>query len=93
MIANKVSGVFAAVCQDPFCAGLARSHSDTNVLCLGAKIIGSALALDIVRVWLTTDYLGGPGGEEKYRRRVQKVATIDDRHVRPLTDIDSLSSD
>ena len=93
MIANKVSGIFAAVCQDPFCAGLARSLSNTIVLCLGAKIIGSALALDIVRVWLTTEYLGGPGGEEKYRRRVQKVATIDDRHLRPLTDIDSLSSD
>jgi ribose 5-phosphate isomerase B len=93
MIANKVSGIFAAVCQDPFCAGLARSHSDTNVLCLGAKIIGSALALDIVRVWLTTDYLGGPGGEEKYRRRVQKVATIDDRHVRSLAEIDGPTVD
>jgi ribose 5-phosphate isomerase B len=93
MIANKVSGIFAAVCQDPFCAGLARSHSDTNVLCLGAKIIGSALALDIVRVWLTTDYLGGPGGEEKYRRRVQKVVTIDNRHLRPLTEIDGPTLD
>src|SRR5512145_159788 len=41
MIANRISGVYAAVCQDPFCAALARSHSDTNVLCLGGKIIGS----------------------------------------------------
>src|SRR4029079_446031 len=65
MIANKVAGVFAAVCQDPFCAAVARSHSNTNALCLGGKIIGSALALEIVRVWMTTDYLGGPGGEEK----------------------------
>jgi len=40
MIANKVRGVFAAVCQDPFCAELARSYSDTNALCLGGKIIG-----------------------------------------------------
>ena len=39
MIANKLYGVYAAVCQDPFCAALARSHSDTNVLCLGGKII------------------------------------------------------
>ncbi|MBU6265748.1 MAG: RpiB/LacA/LacB family sugar-phosphate isomerase, partial [Actinomycetales bacterium] len=45
MIANKVDGVYAAVCQDSFCAELARSHSDTNVLCLGGKIIGSAIAL------------------------------------------------
>ena len=82
MIANKISGVFAAVCQDPFCAGLARSHSDTNVLCLGGKIIGSALALDIVRVWMSTGYLGEQ--EEKYRRRVGKVAAIAAEHVRPL---------
>ena len=87
MIANKVRGVYAAVCQDPFCAGLARSHSNTNALCLGGKIIGSAIALEIVRVWMTTDYLGGPGGEEKYRRRVDKVTAISDRHLRPLTEI------
>src|SRR6478672_12358490 len=66
MIANKVAGVFAAVCQDSFCAELARSHSDTNVLCIGGKIIGSALAIEIVRTWMTTDFLGG---EEKYKRR------------------------
>src|SRR5665811_1102258 len=77
MIANKISGVYAAVCQDPFCAGLARSHSNTNVLCLGGKIIGSALALEIVRTWMSTDYLGG---EEKYRRRVDKVRAIAAEH-------------
>ena len=79
MIANKVPGVFAAVCQDSFCAELARSHSDTNVLCLGGKIIGSAIALEIVRVWMTTEWLGTT--EDKYARRVQKVVDIDARHV------------
>ena len=82
MIANKLPGVFAAVAQDPFCAGLARSHSDTNALCLGAKIIGSALALDVVRSWMETDYLGAT--EAKYARRVAKVTEIAERHVRPL---------
>src|SRR4051794_10596761 len=80
MIANKVHGVYAAVCQDPFCASLARSHSDTNVLCLGGKIIGSALALEIVRAWMSTEWLT----DEKYRRRVAKVVDIDDRHLVPL---------
>ena len=75
--------MFAAVCQDPFCAGLARSHSDTNVLCLGGKIIGSALALEIVRTWMSTDWLGA--GEEKYARRVRKVVEIDARHLPRLT--------
>jgi ribose 5-phosphate isomerase B len=79
MIANKLPGVFAAVCQDPFCAALARSHSDTNVLCLGGKIIGSALALEIVRVWLSTDFLVD---EVKYRTRVDKVKTIAEMYVR-----------
>lgn len=79
MIANKLPHVFAAVCQDSLCAQLARSHSDTNVLCLGGKIIGSVLALDIVRVWMTTDWLGT--SEPKYARRVQKVREIDQRHV------------
>ena len=79
MIANKLPGVYAAVCQDPFCATLARSHSDTNVLCLGGKIIGSALALEIVRVWMSTDWLGAT--DEKYARRVRKVVEIDARHL------------
>ncbi len=82
MIANKVSGVFAAVCQDSFCAELARSHSDTNVLCLGGKIIGSAIALEIVRVWMHTEWLGTT--EPKYARRVQKVVDIDRAQLIPV---------
>lgn len=84
MIANKIGGIFAAVCQDPFCAELARSHSDTNVLCLGGKIIGSAIALETVRVWMSTDWLGAGEGGEKYARRVEKVKDIDARHVVPV---------
>ena len=82
MIANKLPGVFAAVAQDPFCAGLARAHSNTNALCIGGKIIGSALALEVVRSWMTTDYLGAT--EPKYARRVAKVTEIAERHIRPL---------
>ena len=78
MIANKLPKVFAAVCQDPFCAELARSHSDTNVLALGGKLIGSAIAMEIVRVWMTTDWLGHD--QEKYARRVAKVVEIDQMH-------------
>jgi ribose 5-phosphate isomerase B len=81
LVANRIHGVYAAVCQDPFCASLARSHSDTNVLCIGGKIIGSALALEVVRAWMTTDHLGEV---DKYRRRVDKVRAISERHLRPL---------
>jgi len=75
MIANKFRGIYAAVCQDPFCAELARSHSDTNVLCIGGKIIGEAIALEIVKTWMTTDWLGE--AEPKYARRVEKVKALD----------------
>ena len=83
MIANKIYGVYAAVCQDPFCANLARSHSDTNVLCIGGKIIGSAIAMEIVKTWMTTEYLGTT--EEKYRRRVGKVQGIAEKHLQKLS--------
>lgn len=80
MIANKIYGVYAAVAQDPFCAALARSHSNTNVLCIGGKIIGSALAIEVVKAWMSTEWLT----DEKYRRRVAKVVEINDRHLVPV---------
>jgi ribose 5-phosphate isomerase B len=81
MIANRIAGVDAVVCQDPFCAALARSHSDSNVLCLGGKIIGPALALAVVEIWMTTDFLAD---DPKYARRVAKAREISARHLRPL---------
>ena len=77
LIANRIYGIDAVVCQDPFCAKLARQHTDSNVLCLGGKIIGSAIALDIVNTWMTTDFLA----EEKYIRRVEKVKAISEKHL------------
>ena len=80
LIANKINGIYAAVCQDPFCAKLARQHTDSNVLCLGAKIIGDMMASEIVKTWMTTD----PLMEEKYRRRVDKVKAINEKHCVPV---------
>ncbi len=65
----------------PFCAGLAGSRSDTTVLCIGGKIIGSALAMEVVRTWMGTDFFGE---QDKYVRRVEKVREISERHLRPL---------
>lgn len=83
LIANQILGIDAVVCQDPFCAKLAREHTNSNVLCLGGKIIGSAIALEIVKTWLTTDFLA----EEKYIRRVKKVQAISEKHLKPLSEI------
>ncbi|MGM8138497.1 RpiB/LacA/LacB family sugar-phosphate isomerase [Enterococcus italicus] len=83
LIANRILGIDAVVCQDPFCARLAREHTNSNVLCLGGKIIGSAIALEIVKTWLTTEFLA----EEKYIRRVKKVQAISEKHLKPLSEI------
>ena len=80
MIANKINGIYACVCQDPFCAQLARQHNDANVLCLGAKIIGSMIASEIVKTYMTTDALTA----DKYVRRVKKVQKINDEHCVPV---------
>jgi ribose 5-phosphate isomerase B len=54
--ANKVPGAYAALCNDLFSAKKSREHNDTNVLALGARIVGDGLAKEIVRIWLTTPY-------------------------------------
>uniref|UniRef100_UPI0025E295D4 RpiB/LacA/LacB family sugar-phosphate isomerase n=1 Tax=Butyrivibrio sp. TaxID=28121 RepID=UPI0025E295D4 len=61
-------------------ATLARQHTDSNILCLGAKIIGTLISMEIVKTWLNTDALM----DEKYRRRVKKVCDINDKHFVPL---------
>ncbi len=80
MIANKISGIYACVCQDPFCASLARQHNDANVLCIGGKIIGGMIAMEIVKTWMSTE----PLTAEKYVRRRNKVKEINDRHCVPV---------
>jgi len=57
--ANKVKGIRAALCADTFSAKASRAHNDANVLCLGQRVIGDCLALDIVEAWLNADFEGG----------------------------------
>ena len=71
--ANKVSGIRAAVCHDTLSARQSRENLDANVLCLGERIIGVALALEIVRVWLDAEF----SGLERYRRRLAKIAELE----------------
>jgi ribose 5-phosphate isomerase B len=70
--ANKVPGVRAATCPDAHVARMAREHNDTNVLALGARLIGNEDALEIVRVWLETAFAG-----DRHARRVEKLAAIE----------------
>ena len=75
--ANKVPGVRAASCVDAFTARMAREHNDTNVLALGARIVGHADAIEIVRVWLETAF-----ASERHARRVEKLAAIERKEHR-----------
>ena len=59
MAANRHRPIRAALCHEAFTARMSRAHNDANVLCLGGRVLGSALALDIVRVWLETEFAGG----------------------------------
>ncbi len=62
MCANKYNGIRAAVCSDTFSAKMTRRHNNANVLCLGARVIGSCLAEDIVDIFLENEFEGGRHG-------------------------------
>ena len=74
--ANKVAGVRAALCSDLYTARASREHNDANVLALGGRLMGPEMALDILRMWLATDFAGG-----RHRRRVDKIADLERRHA------------
>ena len=57
--ANRFEGIRASHCTDTFTARMTRMHNDSNILCLGERITGTGLALDIVDIWLNTDFEGG----------------------------------
>ena len=73
--ANKFPGIRAAVCHDTYTAHQAVEHDDMNVLCIGARVIGSALAQELVAAFLSASF----SGDERHRRRLNKVLAIEGR--------------
>jgi ribose 5-phosphate isomerase B len=73
--ANKFPGVRASVCHDTYTAHQAVEHDDMNVLCIGARVIGSALAQEIAEAFLKATF----SGEERHQRRLNKVLAIESR--------------
>ena len=73
--ASKFPGIRAAVCHDTYTAHQAVEHDDMNVLCLGARVVGSALALDLVTAFLAARF----SGEERHQRRLDKILDIERR--------------
>lgn len=66
--ANKIIGIRAALCTDTFSARMTRMHNDSNILCLGERVTGTGLALDIVDTWLNTEFEGG-----RHQKRVDMI--------------------
>jgi ribose 5-phosphate isomerase B len=71
--ANKLRGVRAALCSDTYSAHQSREHDDCNVLCLGARVVGAELAMEIVRAFVAARFTG----EERHLRRLAKVLDIE----------------
>ena len=70
--ANKVPGIRAALCHDTFSARASRNHNNANILTMGQRVIGEGLALDIVDVWLESEFDGG-----RHERRVNEISDIE----------------
>ena len=72
--ANKVKGIRAVVCSEPYSAKLSREHNDTNILALGARVVGIGLAKMIVDAWLNATFEGG-----RHAQRIEKIAQYEER--------------
>ena len=66
IVANRYKGIRASHCTDTFTARMTRMHNDSNILCLGERITGVGLALDIVDIWLNTEFEGG-----RHQKRIE----------------------
>ncbi len=72
IVANKVHGVRAALCNDLYTARLSREHNDANVLSIGARIVAPTLAKEILELWLVTPFDGG-----RHAKRLEQIAMIE----------------
>ncbi len=72
--ANKVKGIRAVVCSEPYSALLSRQHNDTNILAVGARVVGEGLALQIVDAWLSGEYEGG-----RHEKRVRMISDVENK--------------
>lgn len=75
--ANKVKGIRAVVCSEPYTAKLSKLHNNTNILAFGARVVGNDLAKMIVKEWLDATYEGG-----RHAKRVEMIAEIESDNLR-----------
>ncbi|WP_239762828.1 MULTISPECIES: ribose 5-phosphate isomerase B [unclassified Mammaliicoccus] len=74
--ANKVSGIRAVVCSEPYTAKLSKEHNNTNILAFGSRVIGSELAKMIVKEWLDAEFEGG-----RHQNRIDSIRDIESDYL------------
>ncbi|MDR1201910.1 MAG: ribose 5-phosphate isomerase B [Tannerellaceae bacterium] len=73
--ANKVKGIRCVVCSEPYSAKLSREHNNTNILSMGARVVGIELAKMIIDEWLQTSFEGG-----RHLNRIEQITTYENNH-------------
>ena len=73
MSLNKHKGIRAACCSDTFSARMTRAHNNANVLCLGGRVVGAGLAIDMVELFLNTEFEGG-----RHQTRVDMITEVEE---------------
>lgn len=79
--ANKMRGIYASVCHDSYMAHQGVEHDNMNVLCLGSRVIGPEPAREIVSAFLNARFLGNDPGQERHRKRVAKVRSLEENSL------------
>ncbi|MDE6501408.1 MAG: ribose 5-phosphate isomerase B [Ruminococcus sp.] len=72
---NKIKGIRSALCSDSFSAKFTRLHNDSNVMCMGARVIGNGLAVELAEIFLTTGFEGG-----RHQRRIDLITDIENNN-------------
>lgn len=73
--ANKIKGIRAAVCSEHFSTKYTRLHNNSNVLCMGARVIGSGIANELAEIFITTEFEGG-----RHQRRIDLISDIENNN-------------
>ena len=72
IMANRFAGIRAALCHDSYTARMSRLHNDANILVLGGRVIGTEVAIELLKQWLATQFEGG-----RHQRRLDKISEIE----------------
>ena len=77
MAANKIKGIYAGLCHDTYSGHQGVEHDNMNVLCLGPRVIGPELAMEVISAFLSAHFIGNDPGQERHARRVAKIRMLE----------------